>query len=295
MTFIDDSTKYCYIYLLQSKNEALDKFKEYKLEVENQLEKTIKIVRSDRGGEYEGQFDAFCKENGIIHQTTAPYSPESNGIAERKNRTLKDMMNAMMQESGVTQNMWGEALMTSNYILNKIPHKVTGKTPYELWKCIVHSYKYMKVWGCLAKVAVPAPKKVTIGPKTVDCIFIGYAHHSSAYRFLVHKSDIPDIHVNTIMESRNASFFEDIFPCKDKIHPKRTREERDVGEASTSAIGLDNGENAEIELRRSKRARKETNFGDDFSDDFTHRKRTKYLRGSDVYTRCSLLEGSSQQ
>ncbi|CAL5410917.1 unnamed protein product [Camellia sinensis] len=70
------------------------------------------------------------------------------------------------------------------------------------------------MWGCLAKVAIPTPKQVRIGPKSVDCIFIGYAHNSSAYRFLVHKSEIPDIHRNTIMESRNACFFEDIFPCR---------------------------------------------------------------------------------
>ena len=70
------------------------------------------------------------------------------------------------------------------------------------------------MWGCLAKVAVPIPKKVKIGPKTVDCIFIGYAQNSSAHRFLVYKSDIPDIHKNTIMESRNAMFFEHVFPCK---------------------------------------------------------------------------------
>ena len=65
--------------------------------------------------------------------------------------------------------------------------------------------------GCLAKVAVPKPKKVKVGPKTVDCVFIGYAQNSNAYRFLVHKSEIPDIHVNTIIESRDASFFENIF------------------------------------------------------------------------------------
>ena len=87
--------------------------------------------------------------------------------------------------------MWGEALLTSNYILNKIPHKVTGKTPYELWSGDVPSYKYLKVWGCLAKVAVPPPKKVSIGPKTVDCIFIGYAHNSSAYKFMVYLTYIP--------------------------------------------------------------------------------------------------------
>jgi hypothetical protein len=76
------------------------------------------------------------------------------------------------------------------------------------------SYQFLKVWRCLAKVVVPIPKKIKIGPKTVDYVFIGYAHNSSAYRFLIHKSDILDMHVNTIIESRNASFFEEIFPCK---------------------------------------------------------------------------------
>jgi hypothetical protein len=66
----------------------------------------------------------------------------------------------------------------------------------------------------LGKSGVPIPKKIKIGQKTVDCVFIGYAHNSSAYRFFIHKSDIPYMHVNTIIESRNASFFEEIFPCK---------------------------------------------------------------------------------
>ena len=66
------------------------------------------------------------------------------------------------------------------------------------------------MWGCLAKVAIPPPKKVKIGPKIVDCIFIGYAHNSTAYRFLVHEDK------NMIMELRNVSFFEDVFPCKSK-------------------------------------------------------------------------------
>ena len=68
------------------------------------------------------------------------------------------------------------------------------------------------MWECSAKVAVPPPKKVKIGHKTIDCIFIGYAHNSTAYRFLVHESNILDIHKNTIIESMNASFFEDVFP-----------------------------------------------------------------------------------
>ena len=84
--------------------------------------------------------------------------------------------------------------------------------------------------GCFAKVSVPPPKKVKLGPKTVDCYYIGPAQNSSAYRFLVFKSDINDIHVNTIMKSRDASFFEDVFPHKRNDGnpvPKRTRDNRD--------------------------------------------------------------------
>ncbi|RVW87884.1 Retrovirus-related Pol polyprotein from transposon TNT 1-94 [Vitis vinifera] len=255
ITFVDDSTKYCYVYLLKSKDEAIEKFVLYKTEVENQLNKKIKVLRSDRGGEYESPFVDICAQHGIIHETTAPYSPQSNGVAERKNRTLKEMMNAMLISSSLPQNMWGEAILTANYLLNKVPKKKAEKTPYELWKGRKPSYTYLRMWGCLAKVAVPPPKKVKIGPKTIDCIFIGYAHNSNAYRFLVYESNIPDIHKNTIMESRNASFFEDVFPCKSKE------------ESSSSKRMLesqDQNEEVEVEPRRSKRVRTEKSFGPDF-------------------------------
>jgi hypothetical protein len=80
--------------------------------------------------------------------------------------------------------------------------------------------------GCLAKVNVPACKKRKLGPKTIDCVFLGYAHNSAAYRFLVIKSDFLDVHVNIVTESRDASFFEDIFPMKDRVAAR--------SEASTS-------------------------------------------------------------
>ena len=164
------------------------------MKLRTNLTKILKVLRSDRGGEYESPFGEFCAEHRIIHQTTAPYSPQQNGIAERKNRTLKEMMNAMLLSSWLSQNMWGEAVLTANYLLNKVPRKKENKTPYELWNGRRPSYKYLRMWGCLAKVAVPTPKKVKIGPKTVDCIFIGYTHNISSYRFLVYESKIPDIH-----------------------------------------------------------------------------------------------------
>ena len=166
-------------------------------------------------------------------------------------------MNALMINSGSPRNLWGEAILTANKILNRVPHRKTQSIPYELWKGRKPNLKYFKVWGCLAKVEVPLPKRVKIGPKTIDCVFIGYAVNSKACRFLVHKSDNPEIHVNTIIESDNAEFFENIYPYKTESEstserPKRPREE-----------SMENILTSE-EPRRSTRQRKSVSFGPDF-------------------------------
>jgi hypothetical protein len=97
MTMSDDASRYCYVYLLKTKDNALNYFKTYKAEVENQLEKKIKCFRSDRGGEYfSNEFDLFCVEHDIIHGSTPPYSPQLNGVTKRKNHTLTDLVNSML-------------------------------------------------------------------------------------------------------------------------------------------------------------------------------------------------------
>jgi len=116
--------------------------------------------------------------------------------------------------------------------------------------------------GCLGKVLAPLPKKTKLGARTIDCIFIGYALNSSACRFLVHKLEIPDIHVNMIIEFRDTIFFEDIFPYKwetDKTSGKRTHEMAFRDESPDEPIV-----NAKIEPRRSQRSRISTSFGLDF-------------------------------
>jgi hypothetical protein len=108
MTLIDDASRFCYAYLLKTKDEALDYFKIYKAKVENQLERKIKRLRSDRGGKFFPKvFDDLCVEHGIIHERTPPYSPESNEIAERKNHTLTDLVNAMLDTCGLSKAWWG--------------------------------------------------------------------------------------------------------------------------------------------------------------------------------------------
>ena len=103
------------------------------------------MIRSDRGGEYESPFAEICLQSRIIHQTTAPYTPQSNRIAERKNRTLKELINALLISSGLAQNLWGEAILTTNQILNRVPHSKTNVIPYEKWKGRKPNLKYFKM------------------------------------------------------------------------------------------------------------------------------------------------------
>nr|GEU89080.1 ribonuclease H-like domain-containing protein [Tanacetum cinerariifolium] len=140
------------------KDEAIDKFVLYKTKVENQLGKKIKVVQSNRGGKYVSPFIDLYVKHGIRHKFTAPYSPQQNGITKRKNRTLKEIVNAMLISSSLSQDIWGEAIITATYLLNKIPCKKKEEAPYELWMGRKPSYQYLRVWGCLANVVVPNPR-----------------------------------------------------------------------------------------------------------------------------------------
>jgi transposase InsO family protein len=108
MTMIDDASRYCYIYLLKTKDKALNCFKISKAEDENKLEKKIKRFRSDRGVDYfSNKFDLFCAEHGIIYERTLPYLPQLNGVAEIKNHTLTDLINSMLDTTGLSKAWWG--------------------------------------------------------------------------------------------------------------------------------------------------------------------------------------------
>nr|GEU32814.1 zinc finger, CCHC-type [Tanacetum cinerariifolium] len=130
ITFIDDASRFCYIYLLHAKDEALDKFRIYKTEVKLQQNDLIKTLRIDRGGEYCDL--VFFQSVGVIHETTSPYTPQQNGVAERKNKALKEMVNSMLSYSGLSDGLWGEAMLTAYYLLNRVPNKRNKTNPYEL-------------------------------------------------------------------------------------------------------------------------------------------------------------------
>ena len=113
----------------------------------------------------------------------------------------------MLDTAGLSKAWWGEALLTASHVLNRVPNRNKEQTPYEIWMGRKPSLSYLCTWGCLAKVNIPINKKRKLGPKTINCVFIGYAQRSIAYIFLVVKYEVPYMHVDSIMESRDATFF----------------------------------------------------------------------------------------
>ena len=212
ITFIDDYSRYMYLYLLRSKDEALDAFKVFKAEVKNQCGKHIKIMRLDRGGEYYGKytengqapgaFVKFLQENGIVAHYTMPGSPNQNGVAERRNRTLMDMVSSMRSNTKLPQYLWTETLKTVVYILNRVLTKVVSKMPFESFKGWKPSLRHIRFWGCPSEVRIYNPQEKKLDPRTISGYFIGYDERSKGYRFYCPS------HNTRIVESRNAKFLE---------------------------------------------------------------------------------------
>ncbi|GKA22724.1 retrotransposon protein, putative, ty1-copia subclass [Tanacetum coccineum] len=200
ITFTDDYSRYGYVYLLKHKHEVFETFKVFKNEVENQLGKTIKAIRSDRGGEYISQeFKDYLKANVIVQQLIPPYTPQHNGVSERRNRTLLDMVRSMMNLTTLPLSFWDYALESATRILNMVPTKKVDKTPYELWYGKVSNLSYLKVWGCEALVKRDTPDKLE--QRSVKCIFIGYPKETMGYYFYFPPE-------NKIVVARYAEFFE---------------------------------------------------------------------------------------
>ncbi|GJV44891.1 retrotransposon protein, putative, ty1-copia subclass, partial [Tanacetum coccineum] len=180
--------------------DVCDPLRHVSRQVENQLGKTIKALRSDRGGEYISQeFKDYLKANGIVQQLTPPYTPQHNGVSESRNRTLLDMVRSMMNLTTLPLSFWDYALESATRILNMVPTKKVDKTPYELWYGKVPNLSYLKVWGCEALEKRDTPDKLE--QRSVKCIFIGYPKETMGYYFYFPPE-------NKIVVARYAEFFE---------------------------------------------------------------------------------------
>eukprot|EP00253_Pinus_taeda_P028656 PITA_28656 len=144
-------------------------------------------MRTDRGGEYiSKEFLRFCRENGIHKQFTTRYTPQQNGVAERKNRTIMDMARSMLKEKQLPNDYWAEVVNCAAYILNRCPTKVVmNRVPEEAWSGRKQGVTHMKVFGCVAYAHIPDQLRRKLDSKEEKCIFIGYSEKSKAYRLYI--------------------------------------------------------------------------------------------------------------
>ncbi|KAD6795333.1 hypothetical protein E3N88_06229 [Mikania micrantha] len=203
ITFIDDFSRYGYVYLISHKHEAFEVFKTFQKEVENQLGKTIKAIRSDRGGKYLSyEFEEHLRQCGIVSQLTPPGTPQLNGVSERRNRTLLDMVRSMMSRTNLPHSFWGYALETAAKLVNIAPTKKVNKIPYEIWHGSKPKTSYLKVWGCDAYVKRETPNKLE--PRGEKVVFVGYPKETMGYYFYQ-----PD--KNKVVIIRKGTFLEKEF------------------------------------------------------------------------------------
>src|SRR5215216_5719458 len=254
LTFTDDLSIYGYIYLMKHKSETFERFKQFQSEVENHHNKKIKFLRSDRGGEYLSyEFGMHLKKCGILSQFTLPETPQRNGVSERCNRTLLDMVRSMMSLTDLPLSFWGYALETAVFTLNRAPSKSVEMTPYELWFGKKPKLSFLKAWGCDTYVKRLQPDKLE--PKPEKCIFIGYPKETIGYTFY-HRSE------GKIFVAKYGSFLEKEFLSKEVSGRKV-----ELDEVTVPSLELESITSEKTVLVMSTPTREETNDDDHETSD----------------------------
>ena len=205
LTFVDDKTRYVWVYFLKHKDEAFQRFVEWKALVEKSSGHQVKVLRTDNGGEYTStQFEDFLKADGIRHERTVPKTPEQNGVAERLNRTLVETTRSMLIDAKLPQQFWAEALSTAVYLKNRSPTKaVDGMTPCEAWTRKKPKVAHLRVFGCEAYAHIPKDERRKLDPKARKCVLLGYGEETKGYRLY-------DPEKRKVFHSRDVQFNEEM-------------------------------------------------------------------------------------
>ena len=211
--------------------------------VETSTGRRIKILQSDNGTEYcNNQFDEFLVKNGIRRRLATAYTPQQNGVAERKNRTLVEMARCMMRQAGAPPAFWAEAIRNANYTRNRCPTSaLEGQIPYQLWRGKTPTVRYFQVFGTKTFVLDKRQNKGNFDSRGQEGIFLGYSGESKAYRvYLSNKQQT--------VKSRDGKF---------TSMPGFKREYREILEEiktdDTVVNPTEDEENMEKEIRRENR------------------------------------------
>ena len=171
--------------------------------MEKEIEKPIKYLRTYRGGEFNlVEFNDFCKQRGVKRQLITTYTPQQNGVTEHKNRTVMNLVRAMLTEKKVPKNFWTEAARWTIHILNQSPNlAVKDMTPEEAWSGEKLPLDYFRVFECVGHVHIPDAKRSKLEDKHTTYVLFGVCSESKGYKIF-------DPATNKIIVSRNVDFIQ---------------------------------------------------------------------------------------
>jgi transposase InsO family protein len=187
-TFIDHYSRFTAVYFLKQKSDFFSKFKAYKALVENQTNKKIKTLQSDNGGEYKSQaFMNFCEDHGIARQFTNSYTPEQNGIFERKNRTLVESARSMLQTAKLPNSIWADAIATACHIQNRsFISNLDNITPLTMWCGKIPDLSYLIFFGSPRYAHIPDDICKKLDAKSRKGIFVGYGEQEGVKGYILY-------------------------------------------------------------------------------------------------------------
>jgi hypothetical protein len=189
LIFLDDYSRYTWVFFLRLKPKVFEHLKEFKALVETQSGTRIKSLRTDNGGEYVNKnVQNLCLEARIQLQHTVPYTPQQNGVVEWKNGSLKEMASCMLHARSLPPKLWVEALNCANHIQNKSPHIfIKDMTHFEAWSGNKPEVTHFRVFDSRAWADIPSEKRKALDPQRTACIFVRYPDDVKGYR-LIHPS-----------------------------------------------------------------------------------------------------------
>jgi len=208
VTIVDDHSRYTWLCLVQHKSEVIVVLKDFLLKVHNQFGVTVKVLRSDNGKEFfNSQCSKLFSSLGIVHQSSCAYTPQQNGVVERKHRHILEVARSLKFQSSVPNRFWGDCVRTVVYLINKLPTPVLqGKTPYEMLYHKPPAYDHLRVFGCLC-FASTLPKGTKFEARARRTVLIGYSETQKGYKLF-------DLESGTCLVSRDVLFRENNFPFK---------------------------------------------------------------------------------
>ncbi|WVZ58667.1 LOW QUALITY PROTEIN: hypothetical protein U9M48_008909 [Paspalum notatum var. saurae] len=174
LVVVDDFSRFSWVFFMKFKDEAFGFVRDLVLRLRNESHKAMRAIRSDNAGEFRNsRFENFCRDLGLEHQFSSPYTPPHNGVVERKNRTLVEMARTMLDEYRTPRRFWAEAVNTACYIANRIFLRAfLGKTSYELRFGRQPSVKHLRAFGCRILLAFAAFKGFKLQQMDVKSAFL---------------------------------------------------------------------------------------------------------------------------